>query len=162
MKCYLCNSHHLLGESCQTDNSFNTLPRFDPVKYNLDPIIPKYEPPAYDPPQLYNFDPVIPKYEPLSYDPPNYNLDPIIPKYELPLLPPPMPVRDIGNNMIGYRDSMSNDIKPINNMINGGMPLHIEGNFVRDTFGNLYGQMGPGNTMFPPPSFGPPDFDPGF
>jgi hypothetical protein len=91
---------------------------------------------------------------------PKINPDPIIPKYELPLPPPPMPVRDHTGSLIGHLDMGSNQITPMNNMINGGMPLRVEGTFVRDTMGNLVGQMGPGNTMFPPPSFGPPK--PGF
>ena len=150
MKCVICNGYHLIGESCKKDDDLSILsfvPKYEPPKLNLDPILPKYEPPSYD----------FPKYEP-----PKLNLDPILPRYEPPLPPPPMQVRDIGNNLIGYKDSMSNQIQPANSMINGGLPLKIEGNFVRDTMGNLFGQMGPGNTMFPPPSFGPPDPDPGF
>jgi hypothetical protein len=66
-----------------------------------------------------------------------------------------MPVRDIGNNLIGHRDPLSNQIRPANNMINGGMPLQIQGSFVRDIMGNMVGQIGPGNTISPPPSLGP-------
>lgn len=77
-------------------------------------------------------------------------------RYELPAPPPPLPVRDISFNTIGFQDFGSSQIRPINNMINGGMPLQVQGTFVRDTMGNLVGQMGPGNMMFPPPSFGPP------
>jgi hypothetical protein len=96
-----------------------------------------YEPPTYEPPS-YDF----PTYEPPTYEPPSF--DP-------PLMPPPTPVRDIGNNLIGMRDSMSNQIRPAL----GGPPLDVgPGGFVRDVVGNMVGTMGPCGTMGPPPSFG--------
>ncbi len=107
----------------------------------LEPIQPLE---AYNPfENLRVLEPIQPlEYRPLeNFQPP----DPLLPAQ----------IRDTGNHVVGYREQGSSLIQPVNSMINNGLPLQIQGNMVRDTMGNLVGQLGPGNMMFPPPSLGP-------
>ena len=145
------------------------LPLYEPPKFDFslpkpDPIVPRYEPPKYDF-SLPKPDPIVPLYEP-----PKYNFEP--PKYEPPPLPPPSPVYDIGHNLIGWKPELDNHI--LTGIGGNGPRLTVDpGGFVRDPLDNLIGQMGPLNTLYPPPSlpdmpdYGPPQsgpeqWDPGY
>jgi hypothetical protein len=139
MNCTRCGGYHMLWDNCPKDNSLDLFQpkfEFDPPKPSLDFNLTQYNPP----------EPILPTYKPIE-----------------PVIPPPDPIRDIGNNIIGYKPHLSNTI--------GSTPTslpdrHIEpGGLVRDVMGNLVGQMGPGNIMSPPslphmPDYGPPQSTP--
>ncbi len=181
MWCSLCDSDHPVGTPCLRHGSsqFDNLSRFKPYApikpletYRPPEIYEPYEP--IKPLETYNpfenlkpLEPIKPleTYEPFEALKPFETfklLEPVEPLEYRPLenFEPPDPllpaqIRDIGNHVVGYREQGSSLIQPVSSMINNGLPLQIQGNIVRDTFGRPVGQLGPGNMMFPPPSFGP-------
>lgn len=68
-----------------------------------------------------------------------------------PVADPIDPVRDIGGTILGHRDRYLNSFKPLSDP----MPMDIgPGGFIRDPLGNTIGEIGPGNTLLPPPRIG--------
>ncbi len=130
------------------DNNSNFI-RFEPPQPVLASTLP--EPtqqavtPAYTPPQI-NIN-----LEMLSSNPGQLDFNPVSFQAELPPPPTPMPVHDIGNNLIGHRDPLLNQIQPMNNLMNGGMPLQVHGSLAYDARENLFAQLTIGNILLPPP-----------
>ncbi len=125
MKCITCNRSHFLGETCNQNN----------FSGNLLDRLSKYDLP------ISKFEPILPNYE--------------LCKTELPPYLPTVPVKDNLNNVIGYRDMMSNTI----HTFGGGLPYTIQLNTVRDHMGRMVGELGPGNMVFPGTTFRLPDPD---
>ena len=66
-------------------------------------------------------------------------------------LPDPMlpdPIRDIGGNLLGLRDPMSNLLTPLRPMLQN---CHIQPlGIVSNALGDPIGRIGPGNSLMPP------------
>lgn len=151
----ICNGYHSFGESCPGDSSNNFLSNLR---------IPSYEPPPMIEFSKPKFEPILP-----SYELPKPTFD-FLSRPE-PLIPPPSPVYNINHDLIGYKPEFENHIYV-------GLGSNVErleinpGGSVRDSMGNLVGQWGPLNTIWPTnlpstPDYGPPQstpdvWDPGY